>query len=210
MYVKCMWHFCFNRFIGISNVLKFLIYWNFQNSGLLEFLKYVNFFMTPLHFPHVRIIGILNYWNFCSIKILIYWNFNVLKCPNISKLPAHHNYQNSDILEFGCIRILTYHNFIHIEISNILQFQCIEISDILGFPIYQNFWHTGIIIILTCQNFQYIDISYILAVLLVAHQVNIVMVDFEYAMKWDNTIGFLYFLHLLTRPFTLCCPHVGS
>ena len=47
-------------------------------------------------------------------------------------------YQNSNVLESKGIRILTYKNFRHTEIPNILEFECTDISDTLELPMYQN------------------------------------------------------------------------
>ena len=70
----------------------------------------------------------------------MYQNSNVLK-SDVSEL-----YQISDIL--GVSKILA-----------LSEFQNIRITDVLDCPLYQNFWLTAIIGILTYQNVQYIEIS---------------------------------------------------
>ena len=130
-------HFSVNRessehnspsFIRISYVLKFLTYWNYQNSDFLQFtctgisnISDLLEFPTYKNFWHIRI---LTYWNWCCIAILSEFQWaGISNISELSKFPTYWHFHCigiTGIPKFWCIGILTYKNFWYIWISDIV------------------------------------------------------------------------------------------
>ena len=112
---------------GISNIPEFQTYWNYKKFQFISISMYWNC-------QYIGNIRILMCWNSVTSEFLTYLDFNVLECKSI--------------------RIYTYQKFTQNEISNmlvLLDFQCIDICNILAFLAHHNSWHTGFIRILTSE-----------------------------------------------------------
>ena len=115
-----------------SNVYKFWhqVFWHW-NSNLLKFVC-IRIYNTLENFQHIAIIRVPIYWYiqytwisniriFISSELLEFLKLAIVRIPmnwkyDISEFTI---YQNSNVLKFRCIIILTFSNFKHIKIIKI-------------------------------------------------------------------------------------------